>query len=144
MIRHIAFSSQPPSASLTNSNTPFEMPDHHNIHEAKDQDFSHQNIDNEAAKGISYYTPAQHPPAGTASDPQPDGSHPPKLFQSLKLRGLTLQNRIMVRLLRPRALRATANEISRSPHCANTPQRTAITPPGISRTWAASSSEGPG
>lgn len=72
------------------------MPDHHNIHEAKTQDFTHQNIENEAAKGISYYTPAQQPPAGTASDPQPDGSHPPKLFQPLKLRGLTLQNRIML------------------------------------------------
>ena len=73
-----------------------KMPDHHNILESKDQDFSHQNIENKAAKGITYYTPAQDPPAGTASDPQPDGSHPPKLFQPLKLRGLTLQNRIMV------------------------------------------------
>lgn len=71
------------------------MPAHHNIHQAKDQDFSHQNIENEAAKGISYYTPAQQPPAGTASDPQPNGSKPPKLFQPLKLRGVTLQNRIM-------------------------------------------------
>lgn len=72
------------------------MPDHHNIVESKQQDFTHQNIENEATKGISYYTPAQQPPAGTASDPQPDGSHPPKLFQPLKLRGLTLQNRLMV------------------------------------------------
>lgn len=72
------------------------MPDHHNVHESKDQDFSNQNIENEAAKDISYYTPAQQPPAGTASDPQPDGSHPPKLFQPLKLRGVTLQNRIML------------------------------------------------
>ncbi|KAI4124183.1 MAG: hypothetical protein LQ347_005830, partial [Umbilicaria vellea] len=53
-------------------------------------------IENKAAKGISYFTPAQDPPAGTASDPQPDGSHPPKLFQPLKLRGVTLQNRIML------------------------------------------------
>ena len=68
---------------------------HHNIHQSKDQDFSHQNIENEAAKGISYYTPAQQPPAGTASDPQPNGSKPPKLFQPLKLRGVTMQNRIM-------------------------------------------------
>jgi len=72
------------------------MPEHHNIIEAKDQDFTHQNIENEAAPGISYFTPKQTPPAGTASDPQPDGSHPPKLFQPLKLRGLTLQNRIML------------------------------------------------
>ena len=68
---------------------------HHNIHQSKDQDLSHQNIENEAAKGISYYTPAQKPPAGTASDPQPNGSKPPKLFQPLKLRGVTMQNRIM-------------------------------------------------
>ena len=72
------------------------MPEHHNIHESKNQDFSHQSIENEAAKGISYYTPAQRPPAGTALDPQPDGSHPPKLFRPLKLRGVTLQNRIML------------------------------------------------
>lgn len=69
---------------------------HHNVLEAAEQDFSGQNIANEPAKGISYYTPAQVPPAGAASDPQPDGSHPRKLFQPLKLRGLTLHNRIMV------------------------------------------------
>lgn len=72
------------------------MPDHHNIHESKAQDFSHQNIVNEAAPGISYYTPLQRPPAGTASDPQPNGSPIPKLFTPLKLRGTTFQNRIML------------------------------------------------
>ncbi|KAI9818907.1 MAG: hypothetical protein M1827_007728 [Pycnora praestabilis] len=72
------------------------MSSHHGVKDAEKQSFKHQTIENEAAKGISYYTPAQHPPAGTASDPQPDGSHPPKLFQPLKLRGVTLQNRIMV------------------------------------------------
>ena len=72
------------------------MSEHHNIPEAKEQDTSHQGIENEAAPGISYYTPKQSPPSGTASDPQPDGSHPPKLFQPLKLRGVALQNRIMV------------------------------------------------
>ena len=74
------------------------MVEHHNVLEAAKQDFKNQSIANEAAKGISYYTPAQVPPAGTASDPQPDGSHPPKLFQPMKLRGVTLQNRIMVNL----------------------------------------------
>lgn len=69
---------------------------HHNVVEAKHQDFTDQNIVNEPAAGVPYYTPAQNPPAGSASDPQPDGSHPPKLFQPLKIRGLTLQNRIMV------------------------------------------------
>ena len=75
------------------------MPEaHHNILEAAEQNFKYQTIENEAAPNISYYTPKQHPPAGTASDPQPDGSHPPKLFQPLKLRGVTFQNRIMVRM----------------------------------------------
>ncbi|KAL8824165.1 MAG: hypothetical protein Q9191_005248 [Dirinaria sp. TL-2023a] len=69
---------------------------HHNVLEAKQQSFKHQTIENEAAPNISYFTPKQVPPAGTASDPQPDGSHPPKLFQPLKLRGVTLQNRVML------------------------------------------------
>ncbi|PMD65466.1 putative mannose-1-phosphate guanyltransferase [Hyaloscypha bicolor E] len=47
-------------------------------------------------KRIPYFTPAQEPPSGTASDPQPDGKPIPKLFQPLKIRGLTLQNRIML------------------------------------------------
>ncbi|KAI9747281.1 MAG: hypothetical protein M1835_002155 [Candelina submexicana] len=73
------------------------MSSHHGIPEANKQDFTHQDIANyPAGPSISYYTPAQTPPAGTASDPQPDGSHPPKLFQPLKLRGVTLQNRIML------------------------------------------------
>lgn len=70
---------------------------HHNVLEANEQDFSGQSIANEPAPGISYYTPAQKPPSGVASDPQPDGSRPPKLFQPLELRGLTLHNRILVR-----------------------------------------------
>lgn len=53
-------------------------------------------IDNKAAEGISYYTPAQLTPAGTAANPQSDGSAPPKLFQPLKLRGVTFHNRIGV------------------------------------------------
>lgn len=69
---------------------------HHNVVEAQQQDFTKQNIINEPAPGVPYYTPIQNPPAGTASDPQPNGSNPPKLFQPLKIRGLTLQNRIMV------------------------------------------------
>ena len=71
---------------------------HHNILEAGKQSFKHQTIENEAAPNISYYTPKQNPPAGSGSDPQPDGSHPPKLFQPLKLRGLKFHNRIMVRM----------------------------------------------
>lgn len=54
-------------------------------------------IVNKAAPGISYFTPAQEPPAGTAADPQSDGTAPPKLFQPLSVRGLTFHNRIGVK-----------------------------------------------
>jgi 2,4-dienoyl-CoA reductase-like NADH-dependent reductase (Old Yellow Enzyme family) len=48
----------------------------------------------EPAKGISYFTPAQNPPAGTAAVPQSDGAPIPKLFQPLKIRGVEFHNRI--------------------------------------------------
>ncbi|KAJ5769081.1 NADH-dependent flavin oxidoreductase [Penicillium odoratum] len=51
-------------------------------------------IENKAAEGISYFTPAQTPPAGTAANPQSNGSAPPKLFQPITIRGKTFQNRI--------------------------------------------------
>lgn len=70
---------------------------HHDVPEADEQDFGDSNfIVNRPAPGISYFTPGQFPPAGTATDPQPNGKPIPKLFQPLKIRGLTLQNRIMV------------------------------------------------
>lgn len=50
----------------------------------------------EPAKGISYFTPAQNPPAGTARDPQTDGKPIPKLFQPLTIRGQTFKNRLGV------------------------------------------------
>ena len=53
-------------------------------------------IKNEAAPGVSFYTPVQKTPHGAAFDPQSDGSHPPKLFQPLTIRGLTLHNRIFL------------------------------------------------
>lgn len=71
---------------------------HHNVdcHEAKGTiREKHANV---GAPGVSFYTPAQVPPAGYAADPQPDGKSPPKLFQPLKIRGVTFQNRIMVTL----------------------------------------------
>ncbi|KAE8151189.1 hypothetical protein BDV25DRAFT_153048 [Aspergillus avenaceus] len=51
-------------------------------------------IENKAAPGISYFTPAQEPPAGTAANPQSDGTAPPKLFHPLSVRGITFHNRI--------------------------------------------------
>ncbi|KAF6806732.1 nadh-dependent flavin [Colletotrichum sojae] len=49
---------------------------------------------NEGAKNskVAYFTPIQDPPAGAARDPQPDGT----LFSPLKLRRLTLHNRVLV------------------------------------------------
>lgn len=55
-------------------------------------------VDNQPAEGISYYTPAQLPPAGTAADPQSNGQPIPKLFRPLAVRGVTFQNRIGVRV----------------------------------------------
>lgn len=46
------------------------------------------------AEGISYYTPAQSPPAGTARTPQTSGKPIPKLFKPLTVRGVTFQNRL--------------------------------------------------
>ena len=48
------------------------------------------------AEGISYFTPAQSPPAGTARDPQTSGKAIPKLFKPLTIRGTTFQNRLGV------------------------------------------------
>ncbi|KAL4995497.1 hypothetical protein BDV10DRAFT_174626 [Aspergillus recurvatus] len=47
-------------------------------------------IDNTAAPGISYYTPAQEPPAGT----QLEGST--KLFTPITIRGVTFPNRLFL------------------------------------------------
>lgn len=46
------------------------------------------------AEGISYFTPAQEPAAGTAANPQTNGQPIPKLFQPLTIRGVTFQNRV--------------------------------------------------
>ncbi|KAF5379017.1 hypothetical protein D9615_006058 [Tricholomella constricta] len=51
---------------------------------------------NVPAPNVPYFTPAQLPPSGTALDPQPSGKPIPKLFQPFKIRGLEMQNRIML------------------------------------------------
>lgn len=48
------------------------------------------------APGISYFTPHQEKPAGTAVVPQPDGRPIPTLFRPLKIRGVEFQNRIFL------------------------------------------------
>ncbi|KAH9828452.1 putative NADPH dehydrogenase [Teratosphaeria destructans] len=69
------------------------MTSHHNVDDIQPQEEPH-NV-NRAAPGISYFTPAQIPRAGTALVVEGQTSVP-KLFQPLKLRGMTLQNRIML------------------------------------------------
>lgn len=59
------------------------------------QTSNHENdkvIINTAAKDVPFYTPVQDPPAGTPWDVQPEGT----IFSPLKLRGLTVHNRIIV------------------------------------------------
>ncbi|OKL56266.1 hypothetical protein UA08_08460 [Talaromyces atroroseus] len=51
-------------------------------------------IPTEPAAGISYFTPAQSPPAGTARNPQSSGKPIPQLFRPLTIRGQTFQNRL--------------------------------------------------
>ena len=51
---------------------------------------------NVPALGVSFFTPEQNPPAGTAVLPQPDGKPPPTLFQPITIRGVTFPNRIFV------------------------------------------------
>lgn len=51
-------------------------------------------IPNVAAKGVPFFTPEQDPVAGSALDPQPSGKPIPKLFTPLKIRGITMPNRI--------------------------------------------------
>ncbi|KAK5798133.1 hypothetical protein VI817_004424 [Penicillium citrinum] len=57
---------------------------------------NHPDIANKPAEGISYFTPAQVPPAGSAAIPQSDGAQPPKLFTPFQVRGVTFHNRIGV------------------------------------------------
>lgn len=56
----------------------------------------HPLIVNKPASGVSYFTPAQIPPSGTAKDPQPSGHPIPKIFTPLTIRGVTFQNRIFL------------------------------------------------
>jgi len=80
------------------SNGDANVSSHHGIEDAEEQTLNpeYHAIVNKPAPHISYFTPAQEPPSGTATDPQPDGKEIPKLFKPLKIRGLTLQNRIML------------------------------------------------
>ncbi|CAN9137104.1 unnamed protein product [Alternaria alternata] len=67
-----------------------DIPEDKNSEQVPKQD----ELRNKAAAGISYFTPAQEPVAGTALGMLDGSSKIPKLFQPLKLRGLTIQNRL--------------------------------------------------
>jgi hypothetical protein len=68
-----------------------EVEAHHNVPGVVPVPKEFQDLPNPRAEGISYFTPAQNPPAGTAVS-----ENPPKLFQPLKIKNITLQNRILV------------------------------------------------
>ncbi|KAK7414788.1 NADH-dependent flavin oxidoreductase [Neonectria punicea] len=53
-------------------------------------------LTNVAAAGAPFFTPDQSPPVGTALKVQPNGKPTPKLFTPLKIRGVTMANRIWV------------------------------------------------
>lgn len=71
------------------------MPEEQAHHGVPQETTKEDHLVNYPAKGISYFTPEQTPPAGTAFTVK-DGGKMPKLFTPLKIRGLTLQNRIML------------------------------------------------
>lgn len=80
------------------------------------------------AEGISYFTPAQSPPAGTARDPQTSGKPIPKLFQPLTIRGRTFQNRLGVSLFAMSCFtfpKLSTQRNFRSRPCANTVRKMA-------------------
>ncbi|KAI4607031.1 hypothetical protein J4E83_009786 [Alternaria metachromatica] len=67
-----------------------DIPEDKNSEQVPKQD----ELRNKAAPGIPYFTPAQEPVAGTALGMLDGSSKIPKLFQPLKLRGMTIQNRL--------------------------------------------------
>jgi hypothetical protein len=82
---------------------------------------------------VSYFTPQQDPPAGTAIGMLDRGSKIPKLFTPLKLRGLQLKNRIAVWCTS--SITATCDMLTNrhcsSHHFVNTLPKTATRPHGI-------------
>ncbi|KAJ9129721.1 hypothetical protein NKR23_g12476, partial [Pleurostoma richardsiae] len=77
-----------------------EKPDHAHhalpLAKPKMEETGNYGIENKAAPDCTFSTPIQDPPSGTAINSQPDGKPIPKLFTPLKVRGMTMQNRIIV------------------------------------------------
>ncbi|KAH8424483.1 NADH:flavin oxidoreductase/NADH oxidase [Aspergillus melleus] len=51
---------------------------------------------NEPAESAPYFTPKQHPPAGTPLAPASDDASLPKLFAPLRLRSINIRNRVLL------------------------------------------------
>ena len=68
------------------------------------------------APGISYFTPGQNPPAGSAFT---NNESTPTLFRPLTIRGLTMQNRIVVSM--NSALRMHINANAKQSGISNVP-----------------------
>lgn len=69
------------------------MPEEHSHHAAPPV-AEENSLVNKATPGISYFTPLQDPVAGTALAMKDGSDKIPKLFTPIKLRGMTMQNRI--------------------------------------------------
>ncbi|KAF2713880.1 FMN-linked oxidoreductase [Pleomassaria siparia CBS 279.74] len=70
------------------------MPEEQAHHGLPQETVKEDTFANKGTPGISYFTPEQEPVAGTALSMKDGSSKIPKLFTPLKIRGLTLQNRI--------------------------------------------------
>ena len=64
---------------------------HHNIPAAPPKPREYEDIPNPRSDAVDYYTPAQVPVAGTALS-----ENPPAVFTPLKIRGMEMQNRVIV------------------------------------------------
>lgn len=118
------------------------MTSHHNVHQPQ---AGENHLENRAAPGISYFTPTQDPPAGTAFVVDGKKDAIPKLFRPIKLRGLTLQNREFAvsglaiprppdrdgfRLCWTTLTKTLKRQASRSRRCVSTVHQTGTTPCG--------------
>lgn len=71
------------------------MTSHHNIHHKPEEERHNVNRDAPGHEERGYFTPLQQPPAGSALIVEGQKSVP-KLYKPLKIRGMTMQNRIML------------------------------------------------
>lgn len=89
---------------------------------------------NVAAPNTPYFTPIQHPPAGTGIDVVDDANKElPKIFHPIQIRGVLFPNRIWVGVPSQYLRELADTGLRRSYHpCASIPHRMATSRPG---TW---------